>query len=674
MDLIDGEPLDQWLDARNADLRQRVALCVDLLGALQHAHTQLVLHRDIKPSNVLVDRSGALKLIDFGIARPLDHALQTRNLGRFLTLANAAPEQLRNDPPGTGVDVYGAGVLLYELLSGEHPFLLGEPSLGELERRILGGHVRAPSQVVLSTETEPQTRGFSRGSAWAAALRGDLDAIVLTSLRTDPASRYASCADFAADLNAWLDARPVRARAGGLTYRVRRFARRHWLALTLSSSITLGLLGFSILLYQRGIQLETARVRAELGWAQATASSDFLQRLFTESNPRRTGSAALSARDLLQRGMENLRYDSRISAAQRVLLLQTVAEAFLGIEDHTAAARAVAQAQALAAPAGIRTDPVITARVASAQARAAGDYPAAIVHLTDALQQGGEQPRSALNFQLRLQLAQLRMNAGMAQEALQLAETLVAEVLEEPESPQLVAAIRLQAKALDTLGRSAESFARLSAIAERTRQRLQPDDPALGELAQDMASAHYRLGQWESAAELFAQANRIFSAAFGSESQRAQNARTGMALIELELNQVDRAIELLQALVAEQRLQGRDETMAMNARNLALALERGGQLEAAFEAIDTAIDTSSAIWRNGHINRVIFANQRAALALKLNRLPEAEADFRFALGHIDQLIASGAVQDMPRERAASERGLVALQQLVAQQRRKAASP
>lgn len=117
---VDGERLDHWLARRQPPLRQRVALAQALALAVAEAHSQLVIHRDLKPANVMVGASDTPRLLDFGIARALDHAaasLQTRD--GALTPAFAAPEQLRGDAISTRTDVYGLGGLLYVLLTGQ---------------------------------------------------------------------------------------------------------------------------------------------------------------------------------------------------------------------------------------------------------------------------------------------------------------------------------------------------------------------------------------------------------------------------------------------------------------------------------------------------------------------------------------------------------------------------
>jgi eukaryotic-like serine/threonine-protein kinase len=221
MDYVEGEPLDQYCD-RHPHLHDRLRLIVQLLDAVAAAHRRLIVHCDLKPSNVLVTPTGAVQVLDFGIAKMLDPAQfgfanPLTKTFRPLTPEFASPEQLQGEPITTAADLYAAGVLLYHLLTGEHPF----------EHLVL--QPVALLEAICFETPEPPSRRAARLPAPpfpAALLAGDLDAIVLKALAKEPARRYRDAEAFAADLLRRLDGRPVEARPATWRYRAAKFARR----------------------------------------------------------------------------------------------------------------------------------------------------------------------------------------------------------------------------------------------------------------------------------------------------------------------------------------------------------------------------------------------------------------------------------------------------------------
>lgn len=218
MEFIDGAPVTEYCRTRQLPVRARVQLAVQMCAALQYAHQHLVVHRDLKPSNILV-ADGVAKVLDFGVARLL-HAdgEASRTLGGTtgLTPDYASPEQVSGRPVSTRSDVYSLGLVLYEMLTGVRAQVADTTSALALARSI---------------EREPPVASVSaarQGDAAAAReLAGDLDSIVATAIRKEPDQRYASMDALAADLQRWLDGRPVLARPQTLAYRAAKAVRRH---------------------------------------------------------------------------------------------------------------------------------------------------------------------------------------------------------------------------------------------------------------------------------------------------------------------------------------------------------------------------------------------------------------------------------------------------------------
>ena len=246
LEYVDGEPIDAYCQRRNLEVEARVALFLDVLTAVAHAHANLIVHRDIKPSNVLVRNDGQVKLLDFGIAKLIaqdGHSDATlTGEAAAMTPMHAAPEQLKGETVTTATDVYTLGVLLYQLLVERHPAGEGPHAPADLMRTIV--------------ETEPPRMSDAAGitDKLRRQLRGDLDTIVARALKKNPAERYASVTAMAEDLRRHLNSEPIRARPDTLRYRAGKFIQRNRLAfsgVTLASAALLLTTGVAV---RKGIE------------------------------------------------------------------------------------------------------------------------------------------------------------------------------------------------------------------------------------------------------------------------------------------------------------------------------------------------------------------------------------------------------------------------------------
>ena len=270
MELIRGVPVTEYCDTHQLSIRERMALFVNVCQAVHHAHQKGIIHRDLKPSNVLVtqaDGKPVVKVIDFGVAKALNQLLTEKTLftafGQMVgTPQYMSPEQaeLTCLDVDTRSDVYSLGVLCYEILTGSTPLdgrHLQSVGYAEMQRLIRDQEPPTPS-TRLSTASEQLTAIATHRNATPNLLRrtvrGDLDWIVMKALDKDRNRRYDTVASLAADIQAYLNNKPVVARRPSAAYRARKFLRRNRVAVAVT-----GVIATCLLLI--GLQFVTAYTR-----------------------------------------------------------------------------------------------------------------------------------------------------------------------------------------------------------------------------------------------------------------------------------------------------------------------------------------------------------------------------------------------------------------------------
>ncbi|HLP84711.1 MAG TPA: serine/threonine-protein kinase [Phycisphaerales bacterium] len=313
MELVEGQRLDEWAKG-SREWRRIVPVFVLVCDALQHAHQRGVIHRDIKPSNVRVDADGTPKVLDFGLARPVElttEETQVTQSGQFMgSMPFASPEQAsgENDKIDTRSDVYSLGVMLYNLLTGAFPYNV-EGSLREVMERI-----NTQEPVALRRQM-PQAPA-------------DLETVIATCLAKEPGRRYQSAGELAADLRHVLAGEPISAVREGAWRTLGRQAKRYK-AIAWTSGVAAVLVAGLLVLNVRSAReaqrerdvareqaaiAEKERTRAEeqtkLAEAEtqrAVSASEFLTSLFATTmsdNPK--GGAELRAETMLDNSINEI--------------------------------------------------------------------------------------------------------------------------------------------------------------------------------------------------------------------------------------------------------------------------------------------------------------------------------------------------------------------------------
>ncbi len=252
MELVRGLPIDKYCDEATLSLSDRLVLFIDVCRAVQHAHQKGIIHRDLKPSNILItlhDSVPVVKVIDFGIAKALEHELTDRTLfTRFAELVGTpvymSPEQaeLSGLDIDTRSDVYSLGVMLYKLLVGVTPFddhTLKSAGIDEMRRIIREDDPFRPSQKLSTLKHEfVSTVAGHRGidpRELTLSMQRELDWIVMKALEKDRNRRYESASALARDIQRYLDDEPVEACPPSIGYRLKKYTMRHLGLLTTAS-------------------------------------------------------------------------------------------------------------------------------------------------------------------------------------------------------------------------------------------------------------------------------------------------------------------------------------------------------------------------------------------------------------------------------------------------------
>jgi eukaryotic-like serine/threonine-protein kinase len=325
MEYVEGRPISEFCRSTEASLERRLKLFILVCDAVAYAHQNLVVHRDLKPSNILVTRGGAVKLVDFGIAKLLDSQSVRITQGRDapMTPICAAPEQLTGGAITTATDVYGLGVLLFELLTGTHPWMETEASLLSAMRAALDRSAPLASEKAAAS---------SRAPVAARLISGDLDAIVAKALRREPEHRYAAVESLKLEIERVLSGDPIEARKGVPLYTAGRLLRRYrWAAGAVALVLVTAL---AALVWQSHREtVERERVRRESSREEAIRRN--LSRLFDAALARQD--TPLSAKGVIdgsaQGALRDLRERPEI-AGQTVLAL---ADMYGALEDVTGA-------------------------------------------------------------------------------------------------------------------------------------------------------------------------------------------------------------------------------------------------------------------------------------------------------------------------------------------------
>lgn len=638
MELVRGEPIDRFCRRHRLSVDGRLRLALAVANAVQHAHRRLVIHRDLKPSNILVTADGDVKLLDFGIAKLLDPGQIGDDLAtrvRALTPRYAAPEQFTGEPTTTATDVYGLGVVVYELLTGKHPY--GTVSEGELLSAMLERSPLPPSVALgADGDTASEQLGVSR-RPFQRRLKGDLDTIILAALRKEPERRYQSIDAFAQDLGRFLKHEPVSARPDSRLYRMHRFARRHIIGvLSVLTIVVLLVAGVAGTVWQA--RLASAQAR------RAEAAQTFLASVFRVSSPNESKGRTITAREVLELGVR--RVDAELAAAPDVqadmltLLGRIYTQLGLFSDARPLLDRAVAAQERTQGRNHLRVAEALEALGALKTRQ--GQYREAERTLRAALSMFASRPGQADSNVIAVlnQLADVHMQTSefeLAEEEAQKALT-IARGLHDTSDPVVAESLSLLALAHRARGRLEQGAAMDREALALRREHFGTDHPDVVLNLASVALAEFDLGNYEAAERLYREALDASTKTLGPEHPDTLQRGTELATVIGQRGRFQEAVDMLQARLAVRRrvLGDSHPNLVPHLNALAANLRRLDRLEEATPLYREALAITERQLGPDHLEAAKNLNDLGGLLIETGAPSEAEPLLRRCLSILEK--------------------------------------
>jgi non-specific serine/threonine protein kinase/serine/threonine-protein kinase len=613
MEFVKGLSISRYCDTHNLRTSERLRLFVQVCEGVQHAHQKGIIHRDIKSSNVLVevrDGKAVPKIIDFGVAKAIALSADGRTAftphGQLIgTPEYMSPEQaaMTGVDVDTRSDVYSLGILLYKLLVGTLPFDPKELRRGgylEIQRRLRESEPPNPSTRLTKLAGEANEAAQRRSTDVVTLLReirGELDWIVMKALEKDRERRYGSAAALAADVERYLENRPVHASPPNPLYRLRKFVRRHRAgvatAVLVFVSLILGVIGTTTNMIRA---LRAERVASEEA-ETARQVSDFLVDLFQVADPAEAQGDSITVRQVLDVGAEKIERDLGDQPLTQARLMHTIGSVYrqLGLYEE----------------AGQLLENSLEIREKSISGDAL-EVAASLVSLSDL-------ERSEGNY---AEAERLAVRAVSIRE-----ETLGSE------NPELAEALRVLGSALMRQGKSDEARPTLERAVEIYQRVLGPSHPDLAQSQAVLAGVYWERGEYDTAEPLFLKALETFEQTLGPSDYRVRTTLNDLAALYWSQGKLERATALYQrALEIKVRVLGSDHpTVAGTLNNLALVFDAQDRLSEAEPLLVRGISILEGSLGEDHDTTAMLVANLAWIYYRQGRMAEAEPLYDQAL-------------------------------------------
>lgn len=682
MEFVDGTPLDQYCSEQRLPVEQRLRLFTQVCRGVQHAHQKGIIHRDLKPANILVrevDGVATPKIIDFGIATSIGADSRPQHESRAGTPHYMSPEQFREADAGldTRSDVYSLGVILYELMVDELPISRASFSTGAALAEMATVFEQArqrPSEMLASRHSSKDIASQRRTTPrrLRKRLRNDLDAVVMKALALEPEERYSAPGELAADIERTLRHEPISALPDRRMYRMRKFMRRHALALGSASAVLLallaGLTAATIGMFEAQRQFKIAEQR-QLELEQVTR---FQQAMLEAINPQDMGQGIIDEigrqwrSGLSRNGLdpaladqslaETLQHVNSTDLARQVVSRHVLDNAIASVEREFAEQPAL-QAELYSAIHSVFSAinlpdrlPELATKILDRRKLTEAPDSATVIdaelnrawafYLVNQLERADELYSEVLQrldrqrpehqrlvIQTLGNQATVRADQGRLEEALALSRESV-DLAREWLGPDDIGTIRTTNTAGFVHARARDIEQALIFFEQGLagmRATYAPDDPSIGRGMLNVASALGQLGRQREALELDPEIVEFMTRVHGRRSPNSLRAMSNMANNLAAVGRLDEAISLLRETteLAEEAL-GADDPQTLRARlNLGSILSRSGEPAPARIILEDVLERRMALLGPEHPDTLSAQEVLASITLDLDLPAEA---------------------------------------------------
>lgn len=665
MEYVAGEPIDSYCDKHRLPVKARLTLYLQVLDAVEFAHRQLVLHRDLKPGNVLVDASGQVRLLDFGVAKLLPQQAEgvtaantpaaasastdlTEMAGAAITLAYAAPEQINNGRLSTATDVYALGVMLYRLLTGSAPYQPKRDTRGALEDEVL---TVVPTNASARFATlEALDARQSTEVALRRTLAGDIDTILAKALKKDPDERYPTVNAFAQDIERALHGYRVLAQPDSAWYRTRKFVQRHPWAVAVSSAGVATLMMVATVAVWQGSVARTQAALAEREADRAKAVQQFLVSLFQSAKPEQSRGKQLTVREVLDRNAPRIEAEFARQPETAAALAGEIGTIYQSLGDLDKAVSYLGRKVGLLAGLDQKksVDYVDANERLGRYLVEADRYSEAEAPLTEALEWAAKIEPLARERRLHASMTMglLRLETGKIAEARVILTAVHNEISALPEvTPKLQ---WLSDGHLATVLFAVGDFEQARKFHLRALERVRADSKAeifaVTRYETNLAQSEFALRHLDEAERLYQSVTQTCTQLYGANSSETLFAKTGLARVIGAKGEYRRAVSLQNEVIAAATVNGEPGELARAQSFQIRNLIGDAQYAAARRLTELALSYFAGLQSGPSRYSERLRTLRAEIQFAMGELPNAEADARRSLANQEAIFEATSPQ------------------------------